>query len=310
MGAAYLRVASYHLCSNLAADFPNANPLPATGPRNGGKSPQSPFSRLLAGVAAATMIRAVQPVQEEKMAKQPNQPQIRSQVSTSVIHRNLTLGSDPAQKAYKRSFERTANAIYRVETALPIIAGAEAADEAAKVISELIEATRSELDEEIGRMDKLLEDHGLSLDGHQFSDPKTYQAPIASPSIPPYLALIEMLDKIAARVDILWLGGVLNNKQRSDGLYRPRQKVIGLGSRIIGMERNIRDEARGKQGTEDAEKSDSGESQEPAKDDSAETGETAADAPEKAAESSDSAKTTKKKTTKKKTATKEAAAAS
>jgi hypothetical protein len=71
---------------------------------------------------------------------------------------------------------------------------------------------------------------------------------ISSPQLAQYTALIEELDRLMIVMDTLWLTGVLTNKQRAQGAYEWRLRVLRAGRAIIELERRARAaaKARGK----------------------------------------------------------------
>jgi hypothetical protein len=71
---------------------------------------------------------------------------------------------------------------------------------------------------------------------------------VSSPQLAQYTALIQELDALMVAMDTLWLAGVLSNKQRANGSYEWRTRLLRTGRRIIDIERRARASAaaRGK----------------------------------------------------------------
>ncbi len=82
----------------------------------------------------------------------------------------------------------------------------------------------------------------------RYTNPKQITVHISSPQLAQYTALIEELDRLMTVMDTLWLTGVLTNKQRADGAYQWRTRILRAGREIIEIERRARAaaEKRGK----------------------------------------------------------------
>ena len=94
---------------------------------------------------------------------------------------------------------------------------------------------------------QLREANGISATP-RYTNPKRITVHISSPQLAQYTALIEDLDRLMTVMDALWLTGVLTNKQRADGAYQWRTRVLRTGREIIDIERRARKSAekRGK----------------------------------------------------------------
>lgn len=176
------------------------------------------------------------------------QPTVRtgptsSNVSVPAFEQNLTLNTLQAQKVMTRSFSRTAGSLYRIDVILRIIGGEESAERMEMVISTAIREVETELQNAQKQMSDLLEDNGVDQ-LPVYDTPTTESVRITSPHVSRFVGLVRKLDRLVSSIDALWLSGLMSNKEHSDALYTWQQKVIGLGSRIIGMERRAREAAR------------------------------------------------------------------
>ncbi len=130
-------------------------------------------------------------------------------------------------------------------------------DQVEGIVGSLIGALAAELRAEHARLAQLREANGISATP-RYTNPRKITVHISSPQLAQYTALIEELDRLMTAMDALWLTGVLTNKQRADGAYQWRIRVLRTGREIIEIERRARVSAqkRGKgeelEGVEDS----------------------------------------------------------
>jgi hypothetical protein len=120
-------------------------------------------------------------------------------------------------------------------------------DQVEEIVSKLIGALATELRAEHARLAQLREANGIGATP-RYTNPRKITVHISSPQLAQYTALIEELDRLMTVMDALWLTGVLSNKQRADGDYQWRTRVLRTGREIIEIERRARvsAEKRGK----------------------------------------------------------------
>ena len=138
-------------------------------------------------------------------------------------------------------------ALYGIDVVLRIIGDDEEMDQVEEIVGKLIGELAAELRAEHARLAQLRESNGISATP-RYTNPKRITVHISSPQLAQYTALIEELDRLMTVMDALWLTGVLTNKQRADGAYQWRTRVLRTGREIIEIERRARASAekRGK----------------------------------------------------------------
>jgi len=138
-------------------------------------------------------------------------------------------------------------ALYGIDVVLRIIGDDEEMDQVEEIVGKLIAELADELHAEHARLAQLRETNGISTTP-RYTNPKQITVHISSPQLAQYTALIEELDRLMTVMDTLWLTGVLTNKQRADGAYQWRTRVLRTGREIIEIERRARASAekRGK----------------------------------------------------------------
>ena len=171
----------------------------------------------------------------------------RSTFSRPVFDQTITIHSNHAQRLLDRGFLLVVRALYGIDVVLRIIGDDEEMDQVEGIVGSLIGELATELRAEHARLAQLREANGISATP-RYTNPKRITVHISSPQLAQYTALIEELDQLMTVMDALWLTGVLTNKQRADGAYQWRTRLLRTGREIIDIERRARKSAekRGK----------------------------------------------------------------
>ena len=166
-------------------------------------------------------------------------------VSVPAFEQMLKLNTLQAQKVMRRVFSRAAGSLYRTDVILRIIGGDEDAERVELVINQMLSEVETALQEAQKEMAQRLEENGVDV-LPVYDAPTEEQVRITSPHVARFVSLVRKLDLLITQIDALWLSGLMTNKERNDAVYRWQQRVIGLGSRIIGLERRARQAAQRK----------------------------------------------------------------
>jgi hypothetical protein len=171
----------------------------------------------------------------------------RDAFSRPVFDQTIRIQSNHAQRLLDRGFLLVVRALYGIDVVRRIIGDDEEMDQVEEIVGKLITELAEELRAEHGRLAQLREANGISTTP-RYTNPKQITVHISSPQLAQYTALIEELDRLMMIMDTLWLTGVLTNKQRADGAYQWRTRVLRTGREIIEIERRARASAekRGK----------------------------------------------------------------
>jgi len=173
----------------------------------------------------------------------------RDAFSRPVFDQTIRIQSNHAQRLLDRGFLLVVRALYGIDVVLRIIGDDEEMDQVEEIVGKLITELAEELKAEHARLAQLRETNGISATP-RYTNPKQITVHISSPQLAQYTALIEELDRLMTVMDTLWLTGVLTNKQRADGAYQWRTRVLRTGREIIEIERRARASAE-KQGKSD-----------------------------------------------------------
>jgi hypothetical protein len=166
-------------------------------------------------------------------------PAARQSFSRPVFDQTITIQSNHAQRLLDRGFLLVVRALYGIDVVLRILGDEEEMDQVEGIVGALIGALAAELRAEHARLAQLREANGISATP-RYTHPRKITVHISSPQLAQYTALIEELDRLMTVMDALWLTGVLTNKQRADGAYQWRIRVLRTGREIIEIERRAR----------------------------------------------------------------------
>jgi hypothetical protein len=171
----------------------------------------------------------------------------RSTFSRPVFDQTITIHSSHAQRLLDRGFLLVVRALYGIDVVLRILGDDEEMDQVEAIVASRIGALAAELRAEHARLAQLREGNGITATP-RYTNPRRLTVHISSPQLAQYTALIGELDRLMIAMDTLWLTGVLSNKQRAEGAYQWRTRVLRTGREIIELERRARASAeqRGK----------------------------------------------------------------
>ncbi len=171
-----------------------------------------------------------------------------SSYSRPILRRSIEVASDHAQKMFERTFSRTSYSCFSIEVILQIIGEEKLVDKALLTISKLIKNSEDLIDKQIDQITELNKKHELD-ENSGYSNPAIYHADITSPLAMQYAKLLLKFDHMVKMIDVLWMNGFLESRQRTKALHDWRNNISRLSSRIISIEKNARIDAhkRGKQ---------------------------------------------------------------
>jgi len=180
------------------------------------------------------MILSPRSLKERSMAAQepPRNTPDNHKRSLPYFIQKVRLRSSHAQQLFERGFERCADAIFSLSVVLRFIGTEEQAREAEGIIDERINKTFEDIRAEIARLEKLAEANGIEFAGIDYSNPKDVEAKITSPRAVRFVALIREFDSLVARMDTLWLSGVIPDSNYSLGIYEWKRRLLRLSLAI------------------------------------------------------------------------------
>jgi len=147
----------------------------------------------------------------------------------------IKLHSFHAQQVFDRGFELCANAIFSLSVVLRIIGTDEQAREVEGIVDERLNKMFEDMRGEIARLEKMAEANGIEFKGIDYSHPKEVEAKITSPRAVRYVGIIREFDSLVAKLDTLWLSGVIPDGNYSRSIYEWKRRLL----RLAGIIRSI-----------------------------------------------------------------------
>jgi len=158
----------------------------------------------------------------------------------------VKLHSYHAQQTFERGFELCANAIFSLSVVLRIIGGDEQAHEVEGLVDERLNKMHEDMRNEGIRLDNMAEANGIEFRGIDYSHPKQVEARITSPRAVRYVGLIREFDGLLAKLDTLWLSGVITDSVYSRSIYDWKRRLLRLAGGIRSLSTRAMSAARRK----------------------------------------------------------------
>ncbi len=168
------------------------------------------------------------------MAEQRNRQKAKQKAEHNtqphcLIEKELT--TEPAKKTYRRYFDVTADALFRLSFNVRIYASPEKADELEALVQSNIDTVAKDFAAERSRLKKLMKDNGISA-SVSFPHSTKVQAKVSSPSAGKLLGVISELDALVGDITNLWLHGILDNRQYTQGIYKCQRQAVKMTGRL------------------------------------------------------------------------------
>lgn len=157
------------------------------------------------------------PLPSQQSSHSKSQPYVAQRVRLHSLH---------AQHVFSRGFDYCANGIYALSVILRALSTESQARELEGLIDERFNKDAADLRDEIARLEKLGESEGISTDGIQYSSPIDAEARISSPRATRYIAIIRDYDRLVAKLDALWLAGVIPDGDHSRRIYEWKRRIL------------------------------------------------------------------------------------
>lgn len=144
----------------------------------------------------------------------------------------VKLHSLHAQQVFDRGFELCSGAIFSLSVVLRIIGTDEQAHEVEGLVDERLNKMFEDVRNEASRLEKIAEANGIEFNGIEYSRPKEVEAKITSPRAVQYMGLIREFDGLVAKLDTLWLSGMIPDGNYSRSIYEWKRRLLRLAGGI------------------------------------------------------------------------------
>jgi hypothetical protein len=170
----------------------------------------------------------------------PTRRPAKDRYSRPSYDEHLVIHSVHAQRLIQRGLLSVVRALYAIGVVLRILGDDDDMDEVDSLVDRLIAEFATEISEQIARLNKLAADHGVVKRPIRYSNPRRMTIQISSPHLARYVEQIKRLDEMECLIDQLWMGDVLNNKQRTRSGFEWRVRMQKIASQIIAIEKRAR----------------------------------------------------------------------
>lgn len=144
----------------------------------------------------------------------------------------IEIGSEAVQKAFVRSYERCALALFEVDLIIPIIARDE---EQATQVWEMTSGAMAKLNkwvaDEIGQCKTIIDTNGVMCNG-QFSKSQDHTIQVFSPQTSSLLSIFTQMDEMVLLKSRLWMAGFMDNITYRRACFTARVKIIHLAKQF------------------------------------------------------------------------------
>lgn len=159
--------------------------------------------------------------------------------SRPVFDETITIQSDHAQRLIERGLFQVASALYAIDVILRIIGDGDAMDDIETLVNASLVTFAADLAKELQRLEALRVQHGVTRIP-RYEGPRTLTIHVHSPQMSQYCALILSLDQLMIAIDTLWMNGVIGSKQRVNGCFAWRVRLLRIGREFVNLERRAR----------------------------------------------------------------------
>lgn len=153
----------------------------------------------------------------------------------------IAIGSEAVQKAFFRSYERCALALFEVDLIIPIIARN---DDQANAVWEMTSSAMQKLSKwisnETAKGTALIEANSIACEG-AFSKVQNHTVQVFSPQASQLLSLFEQMDELVLLNSRLWMASYMDNITYRRSCFQARVKIIHLAKEFWSIHaRSIR----------------------------------------------------------------------
>ena len=151
--------------------------------------------------------------------------------SRAYVEEEILLRSDEAQHVAKRAGPQAIVSLQKLAVVLGYLTKDKHIREVEGMIDQAIEKAAQEIAAEIARVQKLINDNGITV-ALQFNHPAAFTVALTTPAAVAYYGLIRQLDELMVRVHQLWFGRVWDSHQRREAGIQWQRRLVRLANRI------------------------------------------------------------------------------
>lgn len=168
----------------------------------------------------------------------------RSTKSRPYVVQSLKLQSFHAQQVFRRGFDLYTDAIYSLSVVLRAVGTEDQVRAMEELIDDRLNRAQNDIRNEIARLEKVVEDNGITLDRVNYSEPVVVEAKISSHRSARYAGILHEFDGLIAKLDALWLSGMIPDNEYSRILYEWKRRILKIASSARGTVRQAMIDSR------------------------------------------------------------------
>ncbi len=158
-------------------------------------------------------------------------PSISSSNSRPFVTQTVVFNSLHAQQIFERTFDMCANALFSLSVVLRFIGTEDQAKAVEHMVDDLLSQTLEELKQESSKLKELTESNGCEM-GIGYTNAREIVVQITSPRSVRFTAIIREFDALIAKMDALWLAGVIDDTRYALEAYQWKRKILRLAGEI------------------------------------------------------------------------------
>lgn len=181
-------------------------PKPAARPRQVMRVRHMPSEQRRFGASPIYYADQDVPVLEREFRSRPQD------YSRAYLLKPVVLYSDSAQRFYERSYEQTDQNLIVVTLVLEIIGSPELVERMNKTLEESFSAIKTLLIDFIGKLQAACPPDADQIASYDHK--REYQLPLHTPYSSEFITIVELFDRVNARLDAAWLSGTISGATR------------------------------------------------------------------------------------------------
>ena len=155
----------------------------------------------------------------------------KTPLTIPALSTQITLKTAVTQRVYNRMYERLKADIYTLAVRTRTLDMDDAADAAEKMMQKLFAQLQQDLQGDIRRTDLSMERDGIEDTG-VYASAITVEATFTTPQAKRFLDLMQAVDTLIARLDVLWLNGSIDTRNCKDRAYQWQRRLFRTATRI------------------------------------------------------------------------------
>lgn len=171
------------------------------------------------------------PAPQTESRTSPRRRAANAPLAVAALTTRITLNSPTTQRVYRRTFERLKADIYTLTVRTRTLDLDEAADTAEGIIATMFDQLQKDLREDIRRTDLSMERDGITDTG-VYAAAATMDATITTPLAKRFLDIIQAVDTLIVRLDVLWLNDSIDTRNCKDRAYTWQRRLFKTANRI------------------------------------------------------------------------------